>query len=71
MKHSCGPTFPSGVRKSAVRAGAAGSPKIVRQGKNHLTEVRAAIAAIRSLEEAAETEDTLPSETELQEKLQS
>ena len=37
--------------------------------KNRLTEVRAAIAAIRSLEEAAETENTLPSETELQEKI--
>ncbi len=37
--------------------------------KNRLTEVRAAIAAIRSLEEAAEAEDTLPSETELQEKI--
>ncbi len=36
---------------------------------NRLTEVRAALAAIRSLEETAEAENVLPSETELQEKI--
>lgn len=36
--------------------------------KERLTEVRAALETIRSLEENEETDRTLPSETELQEK---
>lgn len=37
--------------------------------KERLTEVRAALETIRSLEENEETDRTLPSETELQEKI--
>lgn len=57
------------AKKAQLEQAQQEAKKLFDKVKNHLTEVRAAIAAIRSLEEAAETEDTLPSETELQEKI--
>ena len=57
------------AKKAQLEQAQQEAQKLFDKVKNHLTEVRAAIAAIRSLEEAAETEDTLPSETELQEKI--
>ena len=57
------------AKKAQLEQAQQEAKKLFDKVKNHLTEVHAAIAAIRSLEEAAETEDTLPSETELQEKI--
>lgn len=57
------------AKKAQLEQAQQEAQKLFDKVKNHLTEVRAAIAAISSLEEAAETEDTLPSETELQEKI--
>lgn len=58
-----------GAKKAQLELAQQEARKAFDEVKNRLTEVRAAIAAIRSLEEAAETENTLPSETELQEKI--
>ena len=58
-----------GAKKAQLELAQQEARKAFDEVKNRLTEVRAAIAAIRSLEETAETEDTLPSETELQEKI--
>lgn len=57
------------AKKAQLEQAQQEAQKLFDKVKNHLIEVRAAIAAIRSLEETAETEDTLPSETELQEKI--
>lgn len=57
------------VKKAQLEQAQQEAEKSFGEIKNRLTEVRAAIAAIRSLEEAAEAEDTLPSEAELQEKI--
>ena len=58
-----------GTKKAQLELAQQEARKAFDEVKNRLTEVRAAIAAISSLEETAETENTLPSETELQEKI--